>query len=162
MATLSKVHKELEPARTMRYWFQDETFDGLYKTEIIASHLAQMFTWAALVIAIIGIAGLSTFNTMRKNKEIGIRRVFGASKAQVLSMLFGHFSWVLVISMVIAGPIAWYIGHRWLEGFAYHIDIPWWVFGATFVGTGTLIALIIWANGIRVISVNPTKTLRSE
>lgn len=162
METLSKVYKDMEPTFTMRYWFQDETFDGLYKTEIIASHLAQLFTWAALVIAIIGIAGLSTFNTMRKSKEIGIRRVFGASKAQVLSMLFNHFSWVLVISMALAGPAAWYIGHRWLEGFAYHIDIPWWIFGVTFVGVGTLIALIIWAQGVRVISANPTQTLRGN
>jgi putative ABC transport system permease protein len=162
METLSRVYKRFEPSFTMKYWFQDDTFDDLYKTETMASRLALVFTLAALVIAIIGIAGLATFNTMRKYKEIGIRRVFGASKVQVLAMLFNHFSLVLITSMVIAGPVSWYVADRWLQNFAYHTEIPWWIFGAAFTGVAALIAAITWLQAMKAVSANPTQTLRSE
>lgn len=162
MATISEAYKKIEPAYTMRYWFQDDSFDELYKTEMIASKLILAFTIITLVIATIGIIGLSTYNTLRRTKEIGVRKVLGASIFQVLRMLFNEFSIVLLIAIVIAGPLAWYASHQWLTGYAYRTTIPWWVFAITFLGVTLLIAVIVGLQGIKTASLNPTKTLRTE
>jgi putative ABC transport system permease protein len=162
MQAITKAFKTFEPDYTMKYWFQDETFDEIYKTEIVASRLVLLFTIVALSIAVIGIAGLVTFNTLRKTKEIGIRRVFGASVPQMLSLLFNEFTIVLLLTMLMALPLAWYAADKWLQGFAYRTSIPWWIFVTTFVGTGVLILAIVLIQGLRTVSANPTKTLRSE
>jgi putative ABC transport system permease protein len=162
MEALTKVYNSFEPTYTMRYDFQDENYNKLYKTENIASRLVIVFTLVALVIALIGIVGLATFNTLRKTKEISIRRVFGATAAQALSVLTREFSLVIIFAMLIAVPLAWYAADQWLQGFAYHTAMPWWVFGVTCVGVAALILLIIWLQGMKTISTNPTKTLRSE
>jgi putative ABC transport system permease protein len=162
VAAIDEAYKKIEPAFTMKYWFQDETFNALYHTEIIASRLVLLFAMIALIIAIIGIAGLATFNLMRKTKEIGIRRVFGASVRQVLSLLFSEFLWVLFLALAISIPLTWYASSNWLEGFAYRTNIPWWIFAATLAGIVLLVMSIIWVQGQKTISTNPTKTLRIE
>ncbi|MBX2947571.1 MAG: ABC transporter permease [Cyclobacteriaceae bacterium] len=159
---VNTAYKKIEPTFTMKYWFQDETFNELYKTEILASRLVIIFSIIALVIAIIGIAGLATFNVMRKTKEIGIRRVFGASIPEVLGVLFKEFSWVLLFAVIVSTPIAWYSSNQWLNGFAYRTAIPWWIFVSTVVGTALLILIIIWLQGRKTIGTNPTLVLRSE
>ena len=162
MQAIANVYKTFEPDYTMKYWFQDETFDETYKTEIVASRLVLLFTIIALSIAFIGIVGLATFNTLRKTKELSIRRVFGASAVQALSVLTREFSLVIIFAVLIAVPIAWYAADRWLQGFAYHTAMPWWVFGITCASVATLIVSIIWLQGMKTIFANPTKTLRSE
>ncbi len=162
MATISKVYKSFEPSFTMKYWFQDETFDDLYKTEIIASRLILLFTIITLIIAGLGIIGLATFNAFRKTKEISVRRVFGASVAQALLMLFNEFTLVLIVSTLIAIPLAWYAADHWLQSFAYRTPMPWWIYFITCAGVVTIIALIVWIQGMKTISASPSKTLRSE
>lgn len=162
MATVSDAYKKLEPAYTMRYWFQDDSFNELYKTETTASRLILVFTIVSVIIAIIGVVGLSTFNVMRKTKEIGVRKVMGASVFQVLRLLFNDFVIVLIIAMVVAGPLAWFVASKWLTGYAYHTTIPWWIFITTFAGITLLIAVIVGLQGIKTASMNPTKTLRVE
>jgi putative ABC transport system permease protein len=160
--TINSVYKTFEPDYTMKYWFQDETFDEIYKTEIVASRLVMLFTVIALSIAVIGIVGLATFNTLRKTKEISIRRVFGASTVQALSVLAREFSLVLVVAILVAIPLAWYAADHWLQSFAYRTDMPWWIFGATCLGVAALISLIICLQGMKTVRINPTQTLRSE
>jgi putative ABC transport system permease protein len=162
LAALQAAYKQIEPDFTMKYWFQDDTFNELYKSEIIASKLILAFTVVALIIAVMGIIGLSTYNTLRKTKEIGVRKVLGASVFQVLRMLFNEFALILIIAILIAGPLAWYAAHQWLAGYAYRTAMPWWIFVATFTGIVVLIASIVSAQGIKTASMNPTKTLRSE
>ncbi len=159
---LTNVYNSFEPTFTMRYDFQDENYAKLYTTESIASRLILVFTLVALIIAAIGIVGLATFNTLRKTKEITIRRVFGASAVQALSVLTREFSFVVILAVVVAVPLAWYAADHWLRGFAYHTAMPWWVFGVTCVGVAALIVFIIWLQGTKTISTNPTKMLRSE
>lgn len=162
LGILGETYKQVEPNFSMMYWFQDDTFNDLYKSEITTSRLILAFTGIALVIAMIGIIGLSTFNSLRRTKEIGIRRVFGASLGQAIAMLMNEFSVLLLVSIVIAGPLAWYLADQWLSGYAYRTSIPWWIFGATFTGIAALIALIVGVQGLRTISANPATTLRSE
>jgi putative ABC transport system permease protein len=162
MIAIQNAYNTFEPDLTMKYWFQDETFDELYKTEKVASKLTILFTLIALIISVIGIIGLATFNALRKTKEISIRRVFGASVAQVLSVLVGEFSLALLVALLLGIPIAWYATEHWLQGFAYHIAMPWWIFGLTSIGVATLILLIIWLQGMKTIHANPTEVLRNE
>ncbi|HET9053980.1 MAG TPA: FtsX-like permease family protein, partial [Cyclobacteriaceae bacterium] len=109
-----------------------------------------------------GIIGLSTYNTLRRTKEIGVRRVLGASVFQVLRLLFNEFSTLLTIAVAVAGPVAWYAANRWLEGYAYRTSIPWWIFATTFTGIALLIAAVVGLQGIKTASLNPTRTLRTE
>lgn len=162
LATLAQAYKKFEPGITMKYWFQDDTFDEIYKTEITASRLVLVFTLVTLVISIMGIAGLATYNVLRRTKEIGIRRVFGASVAQVMSLLANEFLFILVFSMVVAAPLAWFAADRWLTGFAYRISMPWWIYAVTFVSIGAVVILIIAMQGFKTVATNPTKTLRNE
>lgn len=162
LAIVADAYKTVEPDFAMKYWFQDDTFNDLYKSEIMTSKLILGFTGVALIIAVIGIAGLATFNSLRRTKEISIRRVFGASVVQAITMLMNEFSVLLIASVLIACPVAWYAASEWLQGYAYRTTIPWWIFGTTFLGIALLIAVIVGVQGLRTVSLNPAKTLRSE
>jgi hypothetical protein len=162
MAAIQQVYKKVEPAFTMRYDFVDEAFDKMYKTETTASTMLVFFTGIALVIAVIGVVGLATYNVARRKKEIGIRRVFGASTANILGSLGKEFVLLSALASFLAIPLAWYSVSQWLSGFAYRVNMPWWIFGGTCLSMVALIAFIIWVQGIKTIRTNPTETLRSE
>jgi putative ABC transport system permease protein len=162
MMAINDTYKSFEPDNTMKYWFQDETFNETYKTEIVASRLTFLFTFISLSIAIIGVVGLATFTTIRKTKEIGIRRVFGASATQALLVLSHEFISVLIIAILVAVPLAWYTSHHWLQGFAYRTNLPWGIFIVSVVGLFVVIMLVIVALGIKTIRNNPTQSLRTE
>jgi ABC-type antimicrobial peptide transport system permease subunit len=162
LETIEAAYKKLEASFTMKYWFQDETFDDLYKTEITASRLVLLFTIISVFIAVIGVVTLSTFNVMRKTKEMSIRRVFGASMTQVLALLSREFSIVMIISMAVAAPAAWYFADQWLAGFVYHTPVPWWMFPISFVALAVITVSIICMQGYKMASSNPAKILRSE
>jgi len=162
ITAMDEAYKKIEPTFTMKYWFQDDTFDDLYKTEITASRLVLLFTFVALIISMIGIVGLATFNVLRKKKEIGVRRVFGATITQIMNILVKEFSWIMLISVFIAAPLAWLAASRWLTGFAYRIDMPLWIYASTFLFIAGITILIICVQGLKTVTTNPTKTLRSE
>ncbi len=162
LGNITQAYKLIEPAYTMKYWFQDETFDEIYKTETVASRLVILLTVIALAIAIIGIVGLATFNVLRKMKEMSIRRVFGASGFQVLQLLVREFLSVIVLALLITIPLTWYRANEWLNGFAYHTTMPWLIFVFACVGIVLLITLIILLQGIKAVRANPTQILRSE
>ncbi len=162
MTVLQEVYKKHEPAFSMKYWFQDETFDALYKTEITAGRMVAGLTIIAVIIAVIGVVGLATYNVVRKKKEIGIKRVFGASVTSILTMLSQEFVAIIVVATVIAIPFAWYGANQWLNGFAYHIDMPWWIYPAAFGGISVVTILLTCLQGFKAAATNPTQTLRSE
>jgi putative ABC transport system permease protein len=159
---LSAAYNQIEKNFTMQYRFQDDTFNELYKTEITASHLVLLFTIIALVISVLGILGLATYNVHRKTKEIGIRRVFGASVTQVMALLTSEFSWIMLLAMLLSCPVAWVAANRWLTGFAYRIVMPWWIYLMTFVSVALLTVTIVCLQGLKTVTTNPTKTLRNE
>jgi len=162
LAAISESYKTFEPNVTLKYWFQDETFDEIYKTESIASNLVLAFSAISIIIAIIGIVGLATFNTLRKTKEIGVRRVFGASQFESLLVLVKEFGWVLLLSFVVALPLSWFASQKWLNTYTYRTEIPWLAFLVIILGALLLIVSIIWVQSQKTISTNPTKSLRSE
>ncbi|MBN8577055.1 MAG: ABC transporter permease [Cytophagales bacterium] len=162
LATVVNAYKTIEPHYSMKYWFQDDTFDQLYKTEITAARLVLVFTIITFIISVMGIAGLATYNVLRRTKEIGIRRVFGASIVQVLKLLTNEFSFVLLFAIFVAAPATWYATDKWLAGFAYRIAMPWWIYATTFTCIGLTVIVIICMQGFKTVTTNPTKTLRNE
>ncbi|MBP9933910.1 MAG: ABC transporter permease, partial [Chitinophagaceae bacterium] len=159
---IQSAYNKFEPTFTMKYSFQDEVFDTMYKTEITASKMVMLFTIIAMVIAIIGIVGLATYNVIKRKKEIGIKRVFGASIPNIFLMLSKEFALIVVLATMLAMPFTWYSASHWLSGFVYRIDMPWWIFVSTFAGICILTVLIIFVQGFKTVKTNPTKTLRSE
>lgn len=162
MATVQDVYKVMEPTFTMRYWFQDEAFDNLYKTEKTASSMVMLFTIISFVIAVVGVVGLATYNVIKKKKEIGVKRVFGASIANILTLLTTEFIVIVLIASMVAAPITWYAADQWLSGFAYRIEMPWWIYLTIFIGLGFLTVVIICLQALKTVTTNPTQTLRSE
>lgn len=162
MQSIQDTYKKMEPAFSIKYWFQDETFDKMYKTEITASRMVVIFTIISLVIAVIGVLGLATYNVVRRKKEIGIKRIFGATVTNILSMLTKEFVIIILTASLLAIPFVWYSSSRWLSGFAYRIEMPWWIYVSAVAGTLILIATIVAIQGFKAAVTNPVKTLRSE
>jgi ABC-type antimicrobial peptide transport system permease subunit len=159
---IENTYKKFEPAFTMKYDFMDEAFDKMYKTENTASTMLVFFTGIALLIAVIGVVGLATYNVVRRKKEIGIKRVFGASVIQILGNLSKEFIWLITFATLLATPAVWYVSDRWLQSFAYRINMPWWIYAVTLVTIVLLTILLIVLQGLKTVRTNPTETLRSE
>jgi ABC-type antimicrobial peptide transport system permease subunit len=162
MQALSSAYKNIEPKFTMKYWFMDDVFDKQYKQEKMASSLVLLFSTIALIIAALGIVGLATFNVMKRLKEVSIRKVFGATTAQILRLLTGEFAWVMLVAVLIAIPLVWYAATEWLSGFAYHVSMPWWLYAVCAIGVALLTVIIICSQAMKAIVSNPTEILRSE
>lgn len=162
MAAIEQTYKKFEPAFTMKYDFVDEAFGKMYKTENTASTMLVFFTGIALLIAVIGVVGLATYNVAKRKKEIGIKRVFGATALQLLGNLSKDFVLLVVLAAVLAIPAAWYGAGQWLSGFAYRIDMPWWIFIITLLGITLFTVLLISLQGLKTIRTNPTEVLRNE
>ena len=120
------------------------------------------FSGFAIFIACLGLLGLSLFSTMQRTKEIGVRKVLGASVINIVALLSKDFIKLVIIAFVIASPVAWWVMHNWLQDFAYRINISWWIF----LGAGMLAIIIalgtISFQAIRAAIANPVKSLRTE
>src|SRR5206468_8821431 len=110
------------------YSFLNERFNNVYKAEQRIGQLFSIFAGLTVIISCLGLFGLAMFTTQQRTKEIGVRKVLGASVASVVALLSRDFLKLVLVAMVIASPIAWYAMNRWLQDFAYKIDIAWWVF----------------------------------
>jgi putative ABC transport system permease protein len=144
------------------YTFMDEAVQKQYETDIMMSRVINAFTLMAILISSLGLLGLATFSAEQKYKEIGIRKVLGASVPAIVRLLSREFLLLVLLSWIIASPVAWWVMNKWLQGFAYRIGIHWWMFGLA--GTIALgIALVtISFQAIRASLTNPVKVLRSE
>jgi putative ABC transport system permease protein len=166
---MSQVLKLLEdgwhkydPNEPFEYDFLDETFQKNYLSDDRLASIVGYFTVIAILISCLGLFGLAAFSAEQRVKEIGIRKVLGASVQTIVFLLSANFLKLVVISTLIASPIAWWVMNNWLQGFAYHKSIDWTIFAYT-----TLIAIIIGlltigSQAIRAALANPVKSLRSE
>jgi putative ABC transport system permease protein len=162
VAYLEKVWKEFLPKRPFDYQFLSDRYERLYQAEEKQSQLFTIFSGLAIFIACLGLFGLATFNTLQRVKEIGIRKVLGASVPNILRLLSTEVVTLILMASVIAWPITWFIMRKWLDSFAYHIDMSLVVyFVAAFVAV--LIALItVGMQTIKAAMTNPANTLRYE
>jgi putative ABC transport system permease protein len=162
IAAVESKWKSLIPSRPFSYYFLDEFFDRQYRSEIRFGKLFLNFSILAIFISCLGLLGLASYSTIQRRKEIGIRKVMGASVLNIVNLLSKDFLKLVGISFVVAAPVAWYFMHQWLKDFAYRIDISWWIFLIAGV-TAVLIALItISFQAIKAAIANPVKSLRSE
>ena len=154
--------KAMATGMPFSYRFLDDSFNNMYRAEQRVGQLAVIFASLAILIACLGLFGLATFMAEQRTKEIGVRKVLGASVQNIIVMLSQDFLKLVVIAAVIAFPIAWWSMHTWLQDFAYRISIGWWIFGIAGV-TAALVALVtVSFQAVRAALANPVKSLRTE
>jgi putative ABC transport system permease protein len=162
IASLQTLARQLNPDFQFTYTFSDDEYNKLYNNEQIVSKLSDSFAFLAIFISCLGLLGLAMFTAEQRLKEIGIRKVLGASVGSLFALLSSEFLILVVIALVIATPVAWYGMNAWLQNFAYHAPIQWWIFALS----GGLILLIALATvslqAVKAALVNPIKSLRSE
>ena len=162
LAQIEAVLKRNNPSYPFDYRFVDEQFNQMFLSELLMGKLARVFTALAILISCLGLFGLASFTAERRTKEIGIRKVLGASVSGLAGLLSMEFLQLVVLSCLVAFPIAWWIMHTWLQKYEYRIFIYWWVFAAA----GALSVMIALATvsfqAIKAALANPVKSLRTE
>jgi putative ABC transport system permease protein len=162
IAAIKKKYDAFFPGNLFDYYFLDDKFNEQYKNDQLFGKVFAIFSGFAIFIACLGLLGLSLFATAQRTKEIGVRKVLGASVSNIVLLLSKDFVKLIMIAFVIAAPVAWYVMHNWLQDFAYRIGISWWIFFAAGL-LAILIALItISFQAIKAAIANPVKSLRTE
>ncbi len=154
--------KKNNPLFPFQYRFVDDQFNELFLSEMLVSKLSRVFAVLAICISCLGLFGLAAFTAERRTKEIGIRKVLGAGVMRLAGLLSGEFMKLIVISSLLAFPVAWYVMHSWLQNYAYHITISWWVFVLAGAAAVFVALITISFQTIRAAVVNPITSLRSE
>ncbi len=162
LAKIESVIKKNNPAYPFEYRFVDDQFNQMFLNEQLISKLSRVFAAIAIVISCLGLFGLAAYTAERRTKEIGVRKVLGASIASITTLLSKDFIKLVAISCIVAFPVAWWAMHNWLQNYQYRIEISWWIFLAAGM-SAILIALItISFQSIKAAIANPVKSLRTE
>ncbi|MCE7058864.1 ABC transporter permease [Dyadobacter sp. CY343] len=159
---IGKIFKKYESQKPFEYYFLDDAFNETFKTEMRMSGMFSAFTAVAIFIACMGLFGLVTFTAETRTKEIGIRKVLGASVAGIVSLLSKDFLKLILLSILLSLPIAYYFMEKWLQDFAYRIQIPIWIYATASVAAIVITLITISFQSIRAALMNPLKSLRSE
>jgi putative ABC transport system permease protein len=162
IAAIGKVWKNRVAHRPFDYRFLDQDFDALYRTEQRTSGVFTTFSALAIVLACLGLFAITAFAVVQRTKEIGIRKVLGASIANIILLIAKDFLALVIIATVIASPIAWYISNKWLQDFAYRINIQWWVFIVTGALSLVVAAVTVSIQSFKAAMANPVKSLKAE
>jgi len=162
IASIEKMWKRILPDRPFVYFFLDQHFDNQYRAEDRFGRLFLYFAFLAILISCLGLMGLASYSTVQRTKEIGVRKIVGASVTRIVVLLSKDFLILVGLSFVLAGPAAWYFLHRWLEGFAYRIPIYWWIFAAAGIVALLVAVLTVSFQAVRAAMANPVDSLRTE
>jgi ABC-type antimicrobial peptide transport system permease subunit len=156
---LQKLYGKFLPGYTFDYHFMDQDYQSLYDSENKVAVLSKYFTVIAILISCLGLYGFAAYTTERRQKEIGIRKVLGASVGNVMALLSKEFIYLVLIAMIIAGPLAWYMLNRWLQNFASRIAVEWWMFALA----GVVVAFVaIGFHTVKAAIANPVDSLKTE
>ncbi len=162
IASIRSAWDKYFPSDPFNYSFLDESFNHQYKSDELFGSIFTMFAMLAILIACFGLAGLSAYNILQRRKEIGIRKVIGASVQQLLGLLVSDFLRLVVLAFLISIPVTWLLMNQWLEGFAYRISISWLVFAVAGVVITIIVIATISFQAIKAATANPIKSLRTE
>jgi putative ABC transport system permease protein len=162
MKQIEAKWKQIAPGQPFSYQFMDESFDDMYRAEQRVGTIALTFAALAILIACLGLFGLAAFMAEQRTKEIGVRKVLGASVGSIIGLLSKDFLKLVFIAIVIASPLAWYAMSQWLKDFAYKIDIEWWIFALAGLLAISIALLTVSFQSIKAALMNPVKSLRSE
>jgi len=162
IAGLEKLCKTLNPKFPFTYQFSDKEYDKLYRSEQVVSRLANYFAFLAIFISCLGLFGLAAFTAEQRTREIGVRKVLGASVPGIVSMLSKDFLKLVLLAIIIASPVAWYFMHQWLQDYEYRVNIGWWVFAVAGIAAMLIALMTVSFQAIRAAIANPVKSLRTE
>jgi putative ABC transport system permease protein len=164
IAGIEKVWEATIPYRPFSYFFVDEMFDRQYRAEDRFGKLFLYFAVLAIFISCLGLLGLASYSTIQRTKEIGVRKVLGASVSGIVGLLSKDFLVLVGIAFVVATPVSFFLMKGWLDGFAYRINIfsAWWIFILAGMGAFGIALLTISFQAVKAALMNPVKSLRTE
>jgi putative ABC transport system permease protein len=160
IAGISAAWKTHFPADVLEYSFLNQSVAKFYHAELTTGKLMKLFAIVSLVVSCIGILGLSVFSILRRTREIGIRRVLGATQLNVILLLSKQYIQLLAAAFVVAAPLAYLAARQWLAGFAYHITPQWFMFVLPAVMMVSLTLLLIGSQSLRATHTNPVEALK--
>ena len=159
---INRVWNRFNPGYPLDYKFMDETYGAMYKAEEKLSSLIWIFTIMAVVVGCMGLFALAAFSAEQRTKEIGIRKVLGAGTLSIFGLLSKNFVRLVLLSSLLAFPIAWWSMNKWLQDFSYRISISWWVFVVAAVAALAVALITVSFQAIKAATANPVKSLRTE
>jgi putative ABC transport system permease protein len=162
IAAVEKEYKKYADKMPFSYDFLDKSFESHYLAQQRTGSLFTTFAAIAIFISCLGLFGLATYTAQVKTKEIGIRKVLGASVSSIVTMLSKDFAQLVLIASVIAFPVAWWAMSKWLQSFAYRIHISWWIFVIAGLIAFTIALITVSFQAIKAAIANPVESLRSE
>jgi ABC-type antimicrobial peptide transport system permease subunit len=162
LASLEKISNNLNPKFPFTYKFSDEEYQKLYKSEQVVSQLARYFAFLAIFISCLGLLGLVIFTAEQRTREIGIRKVLGATVPNVVGLLSKDFLKLVFIANLISWPLGWWAMNSWLQNFEYRTAINWWVFVLAGLAAVLIALLTVSFQAIKAAIANPVKSLRTE
>ena len=162
LGVMKKVFQQVYTDFPFSFGFVNEDLSRLYLAEQRMGKLFNIFSVLSVIVSCLGLFGLTTFATQRRIKEIGVRKVLGASVTGIVGMLSKDFIKLVVFALLIAFPIAWWVMNKWLQNFAYHINIRWWFFALAGVIAIVISFITVSYQSIKAARSNPVKSLRSE
>jgi putative ABC transport system permease protein len=162
LVSLESICKELNPSFPFNYTFSDDEYKNLYQNEQVVGVLSTAFAFLAIFISCLGLLGLAMFTVEQRFKEIGIRKVLGASAGALFAMLSKEFMILVIIALLIASPLAYYEMHKWLMDYQYKTELSWWIFALSGLIALLITLVTISFQTLKVSMINPIKSLRSE
>jgi putative ABC transport system permease protein len=162
LASMKKQWDEFDTGEPFTYNFMDDLFDKTYATEAKTGNILNLFSLLIIFVACLGLFGLATYTAEQRTKEIGIRKVLGASVSQITEMLSKEFLKLVLIASLIALPVAWWGMNKWLQSFAYRINISWWFFAVAGIAALLIALITVSFKAIKAAMANPAKSLRTE
>jgi len=159
---IAGVYKKYDTDNPFEYRFVDEEYGRKFANEVRIGRLAGFFTGLAIFISCLGLFGLATFVAEQRTREIGVRKVLGASLGSLWALLSREFVKLVVLSLLIGGPLAWWIMQGWLAGYTYHTSLSWWIFAVAGSGAVVITLLTVSWQAVKAAMESPVKSLRSE
>jgi len=162
LVKIAAVMKKDNPGYPFDYKFVDDQFNAMFTSEMLISKLSRVFASLAILISCLGLFGLAAYTAERRTKEIGVRKVLGASVHGIAALLSKEFIKLVCISCIVAFPVAWWAMHNWLQNYQYRIEISWWIF--LIAGTAAILIALLTVSfqAIKAAVANPVKSLRTE
>ena len=162
LAAIERVFKKFNAEQPFEYQFADEEYAIKFRNEVKVRNLASTFTILAVIISCLGLFGLTSFVVARREKEIGIRKVLGASMISIWNMLSRDFVMLVLLSFLLSVPVSYYFMHGWLQNYSYRTNITWWIFAAAGAGAVLITIAVVSIQAAKASLANPVKSLRNE
>ncbi len=162
LAAIRKSFEKYDDNNPFKYQFMDDAYDAMYKAEDRLARIFSIFTGLTVLIACLGLFGLAAFMAEQRTKEIGVRKVLGASVGSIVGLLGKDFIKLVLIAILLATPVAWYLMHGWLQDFAYRIHMQWWMFAVSAAAALLLAWITVGIQSVKAALTNPIKALRTE